>query len=314
MAYCEKCGQKNPDGAAFCGACGSPMAPSTDTASGREDYSRREEDSREEPRREQPRREEYTREESTGQDERIQRVVLRPRREANPPRRETTPPPRREREDDRSREHDYDHHRDRERNRDYERGRERDRDYDPRRERDYNRNRERRGGGSKEKKSGCLSRLLGWLVIGIVAIGLIWWAFNSFTDGGGSDMSNYERIMTDEELDEIISKSEFPTTTEVASPREGTYSYTGEIEGATHTISMKYTPISESKKVVGQLKMYADGKESLTFFCAYCGRSVYAVYPDSSQVGMKTDGYIYVKPGGRTIILNDGNVELELED
>ena len=29
MAYCEKCGEKNPDGAKFCSACGSPLRKET---------------------------------------------------------------------------------------------------------------------------------------------------------------------------------------------------------------------------------------------------------------------------------------------
>lgn len=280
MAYCGKCGQKNPEGASFCFACGSPLSSSSSQST----YSRSE-DSR-------------FHEDSEGSEDIMAskedtfRTVLKPRREATPPPLNTTPPP---------------HNRE-------SRGREEPpRIDDGSHERPSHRTNERKKEDVKKKTTGYV-RTLGISIILIsLAYGAYWLLFKSSSDSG-SNTAKYERIMDDKKLKEYADILEIPADGPDAAPQNGTYSFSGDIGSEKHKVSIKFMDSDVSdNRIAGKFHMAVDEGEEVTFYYCYCGHGIYGVYDGPEDIGKEPKGFFLVKAGGKSIIMEDGQVELKYE-
>lgn len=306
MAFCGQCGQKNPDGAAFCSACGAKLrvveTPVAENAPRENNQPRESVKPRETPHQRErvilhkegtpPPRHEQPRPPRYGQPQQPRHEQMRPPRYEQPqqpryeqpqqPRYEQTRPPQQPR-------------------------------YEQQPLHSSNRGFEKpaKKGGTM---GGCLKKLLLWIIGIIVVIGGILYAIGSWfgdTDGGDGGEENdnqkpsqFERVMDRQQVEALVEAQGFPTTTKDVAPLGG--EYVGSVKGWTITVTLKP---EQNGKIVGRVKQDANGYTAVSdgVYC-YCGNSIYAVYKDESYMEEgKVQNYFYAQPDRKSIMMIDGD-------
>ena len=189
----------------------------------------------------------------------------------------------------------------------------------PRQEARYEQPRRNRGFEKPVKKGGtfggCLKKLLLWLIALIVVIGGILYGIGSCIGGSDEDddrqnPAQFERIMTDQQVDSLVTAQGFPQTTDDVAPLAG--EYVGSTQGWVITVTLKP---EQNGKVVGRVKQEANAYTAVRdgFYC-YCGNSVYAVYESERKMEQdKVQNYFFALPDRKSIQMIDGTTELILK-
>ena len=273
MAFCGQCGQKNPDGAKFCAACGAPLATSVDaTASG----------SQETP-------------------SKPERIILH--REATPP----PPPPRRD-STSQSRKEAGSPWQNVSRNRD-----QKPRQEEPSRpQRGFEKPAKKGGklGGCLKKLILWfigISVLICLLVWGFSAF--MNDSGGSGSDGGGSssekgsDAVPYECVISQSDLDALVEKKEFKKDNGDVAVRAGRY--VAKAYGETITFDVA---TAAKGNLAGRIHVKMGGQAIRYQVIAYCGNGIYAQYFGSSVYENDTpDEYFQALPDHKTIEWANGS-------
>ena len=274
MAFCGQCGQKNPDGAKFCSACGSPLATSVDATDSR---------SQETP-------------------SKSERIILH--RESAPP-----PPPRRD-STSQSRRETGNLWQDMNRNRD----RQSRQEEPSRPQRGFEKPAKKGGKlGSCLMKLilwffgiSALICLLVWAISAFMND-------SGGSDGGDEDQASsgllskdYERIFDDARFEKLRNRHEFPLSTVDVSVQPGVYTTQLEKDGVKGDITLKIEPTeSDNKKILGRAEFAArvegKGEGSQTLTVTYAGNSVYVLYPSEEEIGSLDGMVLFVSPDGKTL-------------
>lgn len=274
MAFCGQCGQKNPDGAKFCSACGSPLATSVDATDSR---------SQETP-------------------SKSERIILH--RESAPP-----PPPRRD-STSQSRRETGNLWQDMNRNRD----RQSRQEEPSRRERGYEKPAKKGGtfGGCLKRLLWWIVGIAVVMFALLWAIGHR--SGDGGIKGGNDeniveiekdtqDPSTFERMMSPTSADSLGTVKGFPKTTDDVAPLGGEYvGSAGE-----YVINITLKP-AQNGKVVGNVVMSANGYKAVRegVYC-YCGNSIYAIYKYEDHVERnKVQNYFFAMPDRKSIMMIDG--------
>jgi len=124
---------------------------------------------------------------------------------------------------------------------------------------------------------------------------------------------DYECIVDEDEIDDIVEKYGFPETTKDNSPLFGTYS--GDLDEAGVSITLD-VPDGDDDRIVAVYYATVDDVDSPKGVCCYCGNSIYAVYQNADDVGGSPNFYFFAKSDGHTICFSDNEnwIEMELEE
>lgn len=125
------------------------------------------------------------------------------------------------------------------------------------------------------------------------------------------DVHSLERIYDDQELTSIMEVNHFPFTDVDALPQKGTFVMSvGDGQEMIFRIELLD---HENKKVAGRISYHMKNDSNVdTEWLSYCGRSVYAMYPEIEQIGQPTtNNYFYVSPDGKTLLLFERGFNFE---
>ena len=139
-----------------------------------------------------------------------------------------------------------------------------------------------------------------------------WWVYDKFfansKDNNGETLltytEDYERVMDDDELEELIEKLNLPESDDDVSPFFGTYSYKTDDGGGFDMIFEH--PDGDDNRVLARYKALIDGELEAEGIVCYLGNSIFGCFKDEKQIGKKPLTYFYAKKEGKRICITNG--------
>lgn len=123
--------------------------------------------------------------------------------------------------------------------------------------------------------------------------------------GRGLLGKDYERSFDDARLAKLQNRHEFPSSNLDVSLQPGTYTAQIEEKGMKGTITLKVEDVNKgNKQIVGKVDMtghFMGETMNQSFIITYAGNSIYALYPDEDEIGSMDAMVLYVTPDGKTI-------------